>query len=202
MRTVRRRTVPSLVFAVLFIGSSAASTLNAPVARVVDGDSLIVLVDREQMRVRLKEIDAPELKQPYGKRSRQSLADLCAVKPARVVWTEKDRNGRLLARVWCSGIDPNAEQVRRGLAWVFVKYGSALRSQGESEAACHRRVNREVQGAAAPDPGRHASGAGLRLRSERMAALPSGPRGCLGGDEFVAIDPTRGSVRFLGRLGE
>jgi hypothetical protein len=25
---------------------------------------------------------------------------------------------------------------------------------------------------------------------------------CLGGDEFVAIDPTRGSVRFLGRLGE
>jgi hypothetical protein len=42
------------------------------VVRVVDGD-LIVLLDRQQMRVRLKEIDAPELKQLFGKRSRQSL---------------------------------------------------------------------------------------------------------------------------------
>ena len=58
---------------------------------------------------RLKEIDAPELKQPFGKRSRQSLADLCASKRARVLWTEKDRNGRLLACVWCSGIDANAD---------------------------------------------------------------------------------------------
>jgi endonuclease YncB( thermonuclease family) len=122
MRTVRRRTVPSLVFAVLFIGSSAASTLDAPVARVVDGDSLIVLVDREQMRFRLKEIDAPELKQPYGKRSRQSLAQICEKKTARVSWTGKDRNRRTLGRVWCAGMDANAEQVRRGMAWVFDRY--------------------------------------------------------------------------------
>jgi hypothetical protein len=25
---------------------------------------------------------------------------------------------------------------------------------------------------------------------------------CVGGDEFVAIHPIRGSVRFLGRLGD
>ena len=56
-----------------------------------------------------------KLEQPFGKRSRQSLADLCAVKRARVIWNEQDRNGRLLARVWCSGIDANAEQVRRGM---------------------------------------------------------------------------------------
>jgi endonuclease YncB( thermonuclease family) len=90
--------------------------------RVVDGDSLIVLVDKQQMRVRLKEIDAPELKQAFGKRSRQSLTDLCGAKRARVSWTEKDRNGRLLARVWCGGVDANAEQVRRGMAWVFDRY--------------------------------------------------------------------------------
>jgi endonuclease YncB( thermonuclease family) len=39
-----------------------------------------------------------------------------------VVWTEKDRNGRTLGRVWCGGIDANAEQVRRGMAWVFDRY--------------------------------------------------------------------------------
>ena len=83
------------------------------------------------------------LKQPFGKRSRQSLADLCAAKPARVEWTEKDRNGRLLARVWCSGIDANAEQVRRGMAWVFDRYvkdGSLYPLQDRARA---QRLGRE-----------------------------------------------------------
>jgi endonuclease YncB( thermonuclease family) len=92
------------------------------VLRIVDGDSLIVAFQGKQTRVRLKEIDAPELKQPFGKRSRQSLAQICEKRAARVSWTEKDRNGRLLARVWCSGVDANAEQVRRGMAWVFDRY--------------------------------------------------------------------------------
>jgi endonuclease YncB( thermonuclease family) len=92
------------------------------VIRVVDGDSLIVSLKQERIRVRLKEIDAPELKQSFGKRSRESLTAMCANKAARVLWTEKDRNGRTLGRVWCSGIDANAEQVRRGMAWVFDRY--------------------------------------------------------------------------------
>ena len=54
------------------------------------------------------------LKQPFGKRSRQSLSDLCAAKRARVVWSDKDRNRRLLVRVWCSGIDANAERCAGG----------------------------------------------------------------------------------------
>jgi endonuclease YncB( thermonuclease family) len=89
---------------------------------VVDGDSLVVLRGTEQVRVRLKEIDAPEHTQPFGKRSRQSLNDMCAKKRARVSWTETDRNGRAVGRVWCAGVDANAEQVRRGMAWVFDRY--------------------------------------------------------------------------------
>jgi endonuclease YncB( thermonuclease family) len=72
--------------------------------------------------VRLIEIDAPERKQPFGTRSRQSLSDLCGRKTATVEWTEKDRYGRVLGRVYCGGIDANAEQVRRGMAWVFDRY--------------------------------------------------------------------------------
>ena len=120
---VAGRAVLSLLSTFLFVGYSHASTLDAPVVRVVDGDSLIVLVDRREVPVRLKEIDAPELNQRFGKRAQLSLADLCGAKLARVIWSEKDRNGRLLGRVWCSGIDTNAEQVRRGMAWVFDRYG-------------------------------------------------------------------------------
>jgi endonuclease YncB( thermonuclease family) len=107
---------------VLVAFSARADTFEAAVVRVVDGDSLVVLAERQQVRVRLKEIDAPELKQAFGKRSQQSLVQICDKKTARVSWTEKDRNGRTLGRVWCGGIDANAEQVRRGMAWVFDRY--------------------------------------------------------------------------------
>jgi endonuclease YncB( thermonuclease family) len=108
----------------LFLVASSANgeTFDGAVLRIVDGDSLIVVFQGKQTRVRLKEIDAPELKQPFGQRSRRSLAQICEEKLARVSWTEKDRNGRTLGRVWCGGIDANAEQVRRGMAWVFDRY--------------------------------------------------------------------------------
>jgi endonuclease YncB( thermonuclease family) len=116
-------TMSRLLGVLVLVGCSAqAETFEGKVVRVVDGDSLIVELKQERIRVRLKEIDAPEIKQPFGKRSQESLTAICANKAVRVVWTEKDRNRRTLGRVWCAGIDANAEQVRRGMAWVFDRY--------------------------------------------------------------------------------
>jgi endonuclease YncB( thermonuclease family) len=39
--------------------------------------------------------------------------------------SKRDRNRRIVSAVSCNGADASAEQVRRGLAWVFVKYASA-----------------------------------------------------------------------------
>src|SRR5688572_3442073 len=97
--------------------SAHAETFEAKVISVGDGDSITVLLQQERIKVRLMEIDAPEPKQAFGKLSQQSLAALCANQTARVLWTEKDRNRRVLGRVWCAGIDANAEQVHRGMAW-------------------------------------------------------------------------------------
>lgn len=112
-----------LLLCLLFLGHGAgAAEIVGRVVSVTDGDTLVVLVAKKQIKVRLTEIDAPERKQPFGTRSRQSLADLCASKDARVVEQGKDRYGRTLGRVYCAGVDANAEQVRRGFAWVYVKY--------------------------------------------------------------------------------
>jgi endonuclease YncB( thermonuclease family) len=105
--------------------SASVPTAGELVGRVIaiaDGDTLTVLVSRNQIKVRLLDIDAPERKQPFGTRSRQSLADMCAGKDARIAWREKDRYGRTLGRVSCAGVDANTEQVRRGMAWVYVRY--------------------------------------------------------------------------------
>lgn len=94
----------------------------ASVIGISDGDTLTVLHERQQIKIRLAEIDAPEKAQPFGVKSKQSLSDLCFGKQAEVVPQTRDRYGRTVARVRCDGIDANAEQVRRGMAWVYDRY--------------------------------------------------------------------------------
>lgn len=74
--------------------------------------------------MRLIEIDAPELNQPFGARSKQSLSELCFGKRAEIEVRSYDRYGRTLAQVYCAGKDANAEQVRRGYAWTYTRYAA------------------------------------------------------------------------------
>ena len=108
---------------------AALADFTGRVVKVSDGESLTVLVKKRQVRVRLEGIDAPERGQAFSKRSRQSLAAICAAKDAVVADRGKDRHGRTIGAVTCAGVEASAEQVRRGMAWVFARYvpfGSAL----------------------------------------------------------------------------
>jgi endonuclease YncB( thermonuclease family) len=109
------------------------------VVKVADGDTLTVLVNKTQIRVRLDGIDAPESKQAFGNRSRQSLAELCAGKSADVGERGKDRYGRTIGRVTCAGMDANTEQVRRGMAWVYARYVAVNSPMYELEAYARLR---------------------------------------------------------------
>lgn len=119
----------------------ATAEVLGRVVSVQDGDTLTVLVDRRQVKVRLKDIDAPEMGQPFGRNARQSLSELCFGKMAAIEIGGRDRYRRAIAQVTCSGTDANAEQVRRGLAWTYSRYalrGSPLFAV-EEEARTARR---------------------------------------------------------------
>lgn len=131
-----------MLVAFLFAASTAASSAWADftgrVVGVSDGDTITVLVEKTQVKVRLVEIDAPEKAQAFGNRSKQSLSDLCFGTTATVVEKSKDRYGRTLGRVYCRGVDANAEQLRRGMAWVYDKYAtdrSLYSVQAEAKAS-------------------------------------------------------------------
>lgn len=101
----------------------AAALVVGLVVAVADGDTLTVLnEDFQQVKVRLAEIDAPEKRQPFGNRARQSLGELCHEKRAEVRVVDVDRYKRIVGRVTCAGVDANATQVRRGMAWVYDRY--------------------------------------------------------------------------------
>jgi endonuclease YncB( thermonuclease family) len=112
----------ALSIPLLVATAPAAAEVLARVVSVHDGDSLTVLVDRRQLKVRLKDIDAPELGQPFGRNSRQSLSDLCFGKIASIEIGGRDRYQRAIAHVTCAVTDANAEQVRRGYAWIYARF--------------------------------------------------------------------------------
>lgn len=115
------RALLSLVV-VLVTAYARAEDLAGTVVSVHDGDTLTVLVDSRQVEIHLADIDAPELKQPFGQQSRESLADLCIGKAAVVRETRRNGDGRTLGRVECEGAEANVEQIRRGMAWVYQRH--------------------------------------------------------------------------------
>lgn len=97
--------------------------VSCRVVGVHDGDTLTCLTaDQRQIKVRLGEIDAPEIKQPWGDRSKQGLSNLCFGRQATLNVQDTDRYGRTVARVICDGRDANVEQLHAGLAWLYRQY--------------------------------------------------------------------------------
>lgn len=126
-----------LLFSLALAANLQATELRGPVTAIIDGDTLTVLIDRQPVRVRLAEIDAPEQRQAFGQRAKQSLAELCAGQEAVIEDKGRDRYQRVLARVRCADLDAGTEQLRRGMAWVYDRYvtdRSLYASQAEAQA--------------------------------------------------------------------
>lgn len=133
------RRVALFILGVALSGVAAAATVTGKVVAIADGDTLTLLTsDRQQIKVRLAEIDTPERRQPYGTRARQALADLAFGKQATIESREKDRYGRLIGRVRVAGVDVNRELVHRGAAWVYRQHSwdrSLLAVEADARAA-------------------------------------------------------------------
>ncbi|HKX52668.1 MAG TPA: thermonuclease family protein [Nitrosospira sp.] len=128
----------SLIALPLSAADSADEIIRAKAVSIVDGDSISVVINQELVRVRLAGVDAPEGNQPFAIDSKQSLHDLCFWVEAELSSISKDYYGRMLARVRCNGVNVNAEQVRRGMAWVAdqsVEDRELVQLQEEARAA-------------------------------------------------------------------
>ena len=106
-------------------------SLTGRVVSVADGDTVTVLVDRIQHKIRLDSIDCPERGQPFGTRARQFTSGAVFGKPVTVRVTDKDRYGRYVGRVIYQGkdekgkpvsLDLSVDLVRVGLAWWYREY--------------------------------------------------------------------------------
>jgi len=103
-----------------FAGSQVG--ISAKVIRVSDGDTITLLKNEKQIKVRLLGIDAPEKNQPFGKACRESLAKMVAGREVQVLVHDTDRYGRSLGKVISGGKDVNLAQIESGCAWHYKQY--------------------------------------------------------------------------------
>jgi endonuclease YncB( thermonuclease family) len=98
--------------AALFATPTAATDFVGKVVGVTDGDTLTVLTaQRQQHRVRLSGIDAPEKRQAFGQVSKRHLSDLTYGKAISVVFHKRDRYQRILGKVLVNGADAGLDQI-------------------------------------------------------------------------------------------
>lgn len=123
----------------LLPATAMAAEWVGTVVGVADGDTITVLnQDQRTERIRLSDIDAPESGQAFGSRAKQALSDLVYRQRVRAVEVDRDRYGRLVARVYVGELDVNAELVRTGMAWVYRQYSrdaALLTLEAEARAA-------------------------------------------------------------------
>lgn len=100
------------------------------IAHVIDGDTISI----GDARIRLEGIDAPEASQtcgrrwfgtwPCGQAAADELARMLDGHQVRCDTRGVDKYDRMLGVCFVDAKDVNAEMVRRGLAWAFVKYST------------------------------------------------------------------------------
>ena len=111
-----------------------SNTFTGKVIAVKDGDSIVVLRDKQQIEIRLKDVDCPELAQPFGRQAKRQTSELCFGKTINVKATGKDKYDRTLAHIDLpDGHELNRELVRRGYAWWYREY-SKDETLGQLEA--------------------------------------------------------------------
>ncbi|WP_126148349.1 thermonuclease family protein [Synechococcus elongatus] len=101
-----------------------APAIAQTVTRVSDGDTIRVMLNGKEERIRLACIDAPEMRQaPFGKASRDRLLQLAPVgSTVRLRTLTRDRYGRIVAEVFRNAQNLNLKLVREGQAVVYRQY--------------------------------------------------------------------------------
>ncbi len=116
-----------LLWAAIF-GAARAEEFSAKVIAVLDGDTVLIRRVSGLVKIRLAGIDAPEKAQTFGETSRRSLSGMVLGKQVQVDSRATDQYGRMVAYLSVSGLDVNAEQVRRGMAWAAAGWWQSRQS--------------------------------------------------------------------------
>lgn len=103
-----------------------AATCETEQLRIWDGDSFLVGMQSGSERIRVQNIDAPEIdgqcieEIQRANWAKNRLADIMNESRVEIVRSGKDKYGRTLARVNVNGVDAGSTLIAEGLARVWT----------------------------------------------------------------------------------
>lgn len=136
MKQLFKKSLSSIsVFSLLFCSSISLAAHNkieksnqniqCEVVGIADGDTFTCLTaNKEQLKIRMSSIDAPEKSQDFGQRSKEKLSSLIFGKEVIVSIESQDKYGRNIAEVFNlnNNISVNYSMVFSGYAWNYARY--------------------------------------------------------------------------------
>ena len=105
--------------------SEEVQSVACKVVRIIDGDTVIVVKDHQNITIRLDAIDCPESDQPWGDNAKYGLIKLIGGKEIHIEEHGVDRYGRTLATLYVKNdhasewMNVNEKLVTLGHAWVM-----------------------------------------------------------------------------------
>ena len=105
-----------------FILPFICSAWPGKVISVADGDTIAVLHDGKEEKIRLHGIDCPEGDQAFGDKAKAITTSMVNGRAVNVVSVTTDKYGRTVGLITVDGQSLNESIIRNGYAWVFTKY--------------------------------------------------------------------------------
>ncbi len=141
-------------FIVLLLPLTTHADFTGKVVAVADGDTITVLRGKDQIKIRLAGIDAPEKAQAFGNVAKKQMSDMVFDKEVRVDDRKKDKYGRTIGRVWVASsecqesdcpktLDAGMALLTLGLAWHYKNYE---KEQPEEEREQYSFAETEARG--------------------------------------------------------
>ncbi len=130
-----------------------AAVLSGKVVYVSDGDTLTLLSGKQQYKIRLLAIDAPEHDQAFGNSAKKNLSALVSGQSVTVHWQQRDQYQRIIGQVWvnhpdckssvCENtIDVNLQQILSGGAWWYRHFAGG---QTAADAARYEQAENHAR---------------------------------------------------------
>jgi endonuclease YncB( thermonuclease family) len=99
---------------------------KAKISYFYDGDTVKIIQDKSEYKLRITYIDAPERNQTYGLKSRRALMQLCQHAKVEVSITGTDKYHRKLGSLYCNKQNVAEYMLKNGHAWFNNHYSTDL----------------------------------------------------------------------------
>ena len=167
-----------MVEAVLLLALAAgpqARSFHGSVIGVADGDTITVLGDRQQIRIRLDGINCPEGGQAFSNRAKQFTSALVFAKTVTISPRDVDRYGRTVARVYVDDKDVSLRfRIRYVIRHRILRYQYQFLLLIQYQSRCRSRAPMTFSRTARPSNGSERRSTTRRRRLDCLTIRKNG----------------------------